>query len=105
MDPEPRKVDIPFAKIASRSAKPVTLEIDGHAVIAGEEDTVASAILLAGALPNRLSAVNGEPRVPYCMMGACFECLAEVDGVPERQTCLIPVRDGMRVRTVRGRER
>ena len=32
------------------------------------------------------------------MMGACFECLAVVDGRPNVQTCMTPVRDGMRVR-------
>ena len=30
-------------------------------------------------------------------MGACFDCLAVVDGVAGVQTCLTPVRDGMRI--------
>jgi hypothetical protein len=29
------------------------------------------------------------------MMGACFECLAVVDGQSGVQTCLTPVRDGL----------
>jgi NADH dehydrogenase/NADH:ubiquinone oxidoreductase subunit G len=29
------------------------------------------------------------------MMGVCFECLVEIDGVPARQSCLIPVHEGM----------
>jgi NADH dehydrogenase/NADH:ubiquinone oxidoreductase subunit G len=32
------------------------------------------------------------------MMGVCFECLVEIDGAPARQSCLIPVRDGMIVK-------
>jgi hypothetical protein len=31
------------------------------------------------------------------MMGVCFECLVEVDGVPNRQACMETVRRGMRV--------
>lgn len=103
MKPDQAKLEIPFIRAVRRSSEDVTLDIDGQIFLAGAEDTVATAILLAGALPNRLSAVTGQPRAPFCMMGACFECLAEVDGVPLRQTCVTPVRDGMRVRTAKGK--
>lgn len=33
------------------------------------------------------------------MMGVCFECLLEIDGIPNRQGCLIPLRAGMDIRT------
>ena len=36
------------------------------------------------------------------MMGACFECLLEIDGEPNRQGCMVPVRDGMTVRRMDG---
>jgi D-hydroxyproline dehydrogenase subunit gamma len=36
------------------------------------------------------------------MMGVCFECLVEIDGVPARQSCLIPVRDGMQINRQQG---
>ncbi|MNG28551.1 hypothetical protein D3C84_1138290 [compost metagenome] len=36
------------------------------------------------------------------MMGVCFECLVEIDGVPNRQGCLIEVADGMRIRSQEG---
>jgi hypothetical protein len=36
------------------------------------------------------------------MMGACFECLVEIDGVPNRQSCLIEARDGMRIHSQEG---
>ena len=31
------------------------------------------------------------------MMGACHECLADIDGTPDCRTCMVPVRDGMQV--------
>lgn len=37
------------------------------------------------------------------MMGVCFDCLAVVDGVSSVQTCLTPVREGMRIERQQGR--
>ncbi len=36
------------------------------------------------------------------MMGVCFDCLMEIDGVGNRQACLTPVAAGMQVRRQRG---
>ena len=46
----------------------------------------------------RQTPVTGSDRAPFCMMGACFDCLMEIDGVPNRQACLVEVREGMQVR-------
>lgn len=75
----------------------LSFTFEGRAVPARQGDSVASALLAAGIRSTRLTPRSGTPRGPYCMMGACFECLAVVDGVPNVQTCLAPVRDGMRV--------
>ncbi|MBN8907166.1 MAG: sarcosine oxidase subunit alpha [Rhodospirillales bacterium 69-11] len=73
----------------------LTLTFDGRPIPAREGDSVASALLAAGVQVTRHTPRGGVARGPYCMMGACFECLAEVDGVPNVQTCMTPVRDGM----------
>ncbi|MDR3537869.1 MAG: (2Fe-2S)-binding protein [Acetobacteraceae bacterium] len=75
----------------------LTLTFEGRTIAAREGDSVASALLAAGVRSTRLTPRSGTPRGPYCMMGACFECLAVVDGAPNVQTCLTPVRDGMQV--------
>lgn len=80
----------------------VRLTFEGREIEAREGDSVAAALLAAGVGPIRESVVSGEPRAPYCMMGVCFECLAEIDGVPNRQACMVPVRDGMTVARQRG---
>jgi predicted molibdopterin-dependent oxidoreductase YjgC len=36
------------------------------------------------------------------MMGVCFDCLIEIDGVPNRQACLTAAVDGMVIRRQRG---
>src|SRR3954470_6691372 len=75
----------------------LTIEIDGVPAAAESGESVA-AVLLRQAEPwSRMTPVTQLKRAPYCMMGVCFDCLAEVDGVASVQTCLTTVRDGMRV--------
>lgn len=81
----------------------VTVTIDGQAVSAEPGESVAAVLLRLDSPISRTTPVNGSPRTPYCMMGVCFECLATVDGVASVQTCLMPVRDGMRVARQHGR--
>ena len=92
---------------APRPERPARLEVfvDGIAVLVPEGASAASAVLLAGAAFIRETPVSGAPRLPYCMMGACFDCLAEIDGVANRQACMVPVAPGMRIAPQRGARR
>lgn len=75
----------------------VELTIDGAPCWANEGEILAS-VLLRQPVPHfRRHPVDGSPRAAFCMMGVCFECLVEVDGIGGQQACLIPVKDGMQV--------
>ena len=87
----------------SEPAATVTVFLDSRPVRAAVGDSAATVLLLVGDEPYRLTAVGGLARAPYCMIGHCFDCLVEVDGVPNRQGCLVPVREGMRLRRQRGK--
>ena len=71
--------------------------VDGVPAEAPAGSSLAGALLLSGYGAIRRAPADGAPRGPYCMMGACHECLATVDGVPDCQTCLMPLRQGMQV--------
>jgi hypothetical protein len=79
----------------------VTVTLDGDAIRVPGDWTAAAAVLLHGGV-SRTTAVSGSPRAPFCMMGVCFDCLMEIDGVPNRQACLVQVADGMRIRRQEG---
>src|SRR3954467_12139123 len=64
--------------------------------------SVAAALLAAGVSRFRATPVSGAPRAPFCMMGACFDCLVEIDGVPSRQSCMVEGKAGMRLRSQEG---
>lgn len=81
----------------------VRITFDGTAIEAREGDTVAAALLAANVVSCRTTPVSGAPRAPYCMMGVCFDCLVVIDGVGNKQSCLVPVREGMAVETQRGK--
>jgi D-hydroxyproline dehydrogenase subunit gamma len=92
-----------FGRLPDTAAKTVSLTIEGKRVEARPGDTVAAAMLAAGFEHCRTTPISGAPRAPYCMMGVCFECLVTIDGVGNRQGCLVAVREGMRVELQRGK--
>lgn len=81
----------------------LTVYVDGVAVVAEANDSVAAVLLRQTPVWSRTTPVSDTRRAPYCMMGVCFDCLATIDGVSSIQTCLTPVRDGMRIDRQRGR--
>jgi len=89
-----------LVRISDRPQRPVTVKIDGRPFVAREGDSVAAALMAAGVVQSRVSAVSASPRSAYCLMGVCFECLVAIDGVGNRQGCLIEVREGMRIETL-----
>jgi predicted molibdopterin-dependent oxidoreductase YjgC len=85
-----------------RGEPTVRLHFDGRAMQAPAGCSVAAALLANGVSTFRTTPVSGAPRAPYCMMGACFDCLVEIDGQPNRQSCLVAVAEGMQVKTQAG---
>lgn len=57
---------------------------------------LAASLLVAGVMPFRLTPVSGAPRGPFCMMGACYDCLVEIDGIT-RQACMLEVVKDMEI--------
>jgi predicted molibdopterin-dependent oxidoreductase YjgC len=94
-----------FRRPPDPDAQAVTLRIDGRSIGARTGDSVAAALLAAGIVTCRTTPVGEAPRAPYCMMGVCFDCLVEIDGMGSRQACLVRVRDGMRIETQHGKRR
>lgn len=92
-----------FRKLHEPAQNAVTLFIDGAPVAAEAGESIAAVLLRQSPLWSRTTPVTQSRRAPYCMMGVCFDCLARVDGEASVQTCLTPVRDGMRVERQQGK--
>lgn len=84
------------------AAATVTVTVDGEPVAARPGETVAAALLAAGKMRFRDTPASGAARGPYCMMGVCFDCLVAIDGVGNRQACMVAVAGGMAIETQSG---
>ncbi len=87
-----------FRRLDDSRGDLVEVEIDGESVRVPDGISAAAALLYLGRLPTRLTPVKHLPRAPYCMIGACFECLLEIDGRKNERGCQVEVRAGMSIR-------
>ncbi|WP_077000926.1 (2Fe-2S)-binding protein [Variovorax sp. KK3] len=92
----------PLARAGASATATVAITFNGQPLQVPAGANVAAALLAAGVRRFRNSPVSGDARAPYCMMGVCFECLLEIDGVPNRQGCLVQLEAGMDIRTQDG---
>lgn len=77
-----------------RHHETVTISLDGRAVTVPKKMSVAAALLSRGEMLSRISPSSKKPCAPHCLMGVCYECLMEIDGV-NRQACMTEVAEGM----------
>lgn len=92
-----------FKRLTEPTADSVRIIVEGQPVVARRGDTVTAALLASGLDFCRETVVSGQKRGPYCMMGVCFDCLVTIDGIGNRQGCLVPVGEGMVVSLQRGK--
>jgi predicted molibdopterin-dependent oxidoreductase YjgC len=81
----------------------VRLTFEGQPLTAPAGATVAAALLAADIVDFGSRSASGAPRGPFCMMGACFDCMVEIDGIANRQACMELVRDGQVIRRMSAR--
>ena len=77
-------------------ANRVSVTLDGAPLTLPAGANLAAALLAAGVSVFRATPVSSAPRGPFCMMGSCFDCLVEIDGVT-RQACLTEVEEGLAI--------
>ena len=92
-----------FKPLPDSRAPDVRVTIDGREIRVSAGSSVAAAVLAHADGVTRTTPLSGARRAPYCMMGVCFDCLMEIDGVQNRQACLVPVREGMRIERQSGK--
>ncbi|WP_327708192.1 (2Fe-2S)-binding protein [Streptomyces sp. NBC_00464] len=78
------------------------ITFDGRPVRALPGQSIAAALWAASVLTWRTTRGAGRPRGAFCGIGSCFDCLATVNGLPNRRACLLPARPGDAVTTQEG---
>ena len=68
-----------------------------------EGETIAAALHAAGVKVLSHSIEHKRPRGFYCAIGNCSSCLMVVNGEPNIRTCVEPLKEGMVVKTQKGK--
>jgi predicted molibdopterin-dependent oxidoreductase YjgC len=87
------------------AAQQISFDFEGETVSAAADSTLANALLVHGISTFRFTASSGSARGPFCLMGACYDCLVMVDERENQQACMTVVRAGMQVQRMRGAAR
>ena len=91
-----------FRLVDETSVDTLKLSIEGREYEVPAGISVAAAVLLCGIARLRNTPVSDSPRLPYCMMGICSDCLVTIDGVPNQQSCQLEVRENMTIEIQQG---
>lgn len=81
------------------SKEQVTFTFDGASRQARRGQTVGAALLADGVTSWRVTRTGSGRRGLFCGIGACFDCLVDVNDDHAVRACLVPVHEGDRVRT------
>ncbi|MFN2353777.1 MAG: (2Fe-2S)-binding protein [Desulfopila sp.] len=74
----------------------VSVKLDGQTRKVPGGVSVAAALFSIGEVTSRISPSSHKPCSPHCLMGVCFECLMEINGV-QRQACVVEVEEGLEI--------
>ena len=82
----------------------VSVTLDGETREVPQGMSVAAALFAIGEIISRISPSSHKPCSPHCLMGVCFECQMEIDGV-QRQACIVEVKEGLVInRNIKGQQ-
>ena len=80
--------------IKDRKTAQLTFSFEGADIPAVPGMSVAAALLAHGTTAFRQTPTSGSDRGPFCMMGACYDCMVIIDGVVV-QACMAAVKEQM----------
>ena len=73
---------------------PLESTLDVETLIGVVGQTIAGVLLVSGKASWRSTSRYQQPRGVFCGIGVCFDCIAEVNGLPDVRCCLRRALDG-----------
>ncbi|GGP33211.1 (2Fe-2S)-binding protein [Streptomyces melanogenes] len=92
----------PADLVGTRTGPSFEITFGDRPVPARPGQSVAAALWGAGILAWRTTRSGGRPRGAFCGIGQCYDCLATINGQPNRRACLVPAHPGDVVVTQEG---
>jgi aerobic-type carbon monoxide dehydrogenase small subunit (CoxS/CutS family) len=83
--------------MSSTSKREVTFTFNGESFQGVEGQSIAAALMATGVRELRKTRFDEEPRLIFCGIGICFDCVVVVDGVANQRACLVEIADGAKI--------
>ena len=75
----------------------IRFSFDGKDFEGAQGQSIAAALIASNQRVLRRTRFEKSPRSIFCGIGVCFDCVVVVDGVANQRSCLVEIKDGMKV--------
>ena len=80
--------------MSARTGSEVSFTFNGAAYEGVPGQSIAAALMASGVRELRTTRFHKEPRLVFCGIGACFDCVVVVNGVANQRACLVEIAQG-----------
>lgn len=75
----------------------VHFTFNGSAFKGAQGQSIAAAVIAAGERELRRTRFEDAPRLIFCGIGICFDCVVVVDGIANQRACLVEISEGAKI--------
>ncbi|CAN2202160.1 2Fe-2S iron-sulfur cluster binding domain containing protein [Candidatus Nanopelagicaceae bacterium] len=83
--------------MSTTAKREVTFTFNGETFKGVEGQSIAAALMARGVRELRKTRFDEEPRLIFCGIGVCFDCVVVVNGVANQRACLIEIVEGAKI--------
>ena len=69
----------------------VSFTFNGDSYEGAPGQSIAAALMASGVRELRTTRFHKEPRLVFCGIGVCFDCVVVVNGVANQRACLVEI--------------
>lgn len=83
--------------MSTPTKREVTFSFNGETFKGVEGQSIAAALMATGVRELRKTRFDEEPRLIFCGIGICFDCVVVINGVANQRACLVEITDGAKI--------
>jgi aerobic-type carbon monoxide dehydrogenase small subunit (CoxS/CutS family) len=83
--------------MSTPAKREVRFTFNGEPFKGVEGQSISAALMATGVRELRKTRFDGEPRLIFCGIGICFDCVVVVDGIANQRACLVEINEGAKI--------
>jgi aerobic-type carbon monoxide dehydrogenase small subunit (CoxS/CutS family) len=80
--------------MSARADSEISFTFNGDIYEGVTGQSIAAALMASGVRELRATRFHKEPRLIFCGIGICFDCVVIVNGVANQRACLVEIAQG-----------